>query len=53
MKETTAINKISKIIENLNYETVYVEIKTANNKYTLEKENIRKIGFDTGVKDEH
>ena len=48
MKETTALNQISKIIENINYKSIYVEINTENNKYTLEKDNSRKIGFDTG-----
>lgn len=48
MKETTALNQISKIIESINYKSIYVEINTENNKYTLEKDNKRKIGFDTG-----
>lgn len=42
MKETTALNQISKIIENINYKSIYVEINTENNKYTLEKDNSRK-----------
>lgn len=45
MKETTALNRISKILENINYKSVYIEINTNKNRYTLEKENNRKIGF--------
>ena len=39
MKETTALNRISKIIDNINYETAYIEIQTKSDKYTLNKEN--------------
>ena len=28
MKETTALNRITKIIENLDYKKVYIEIET-------------------------
>lgn len=50
MKETTALNQISKIVENINYKSVYIEINTENNKYTLEKDKRRTIGFDTNKK---
>ncbi len=45
MKETTALNRISKILENINYKSVYIEINTNKDRYTLEKESNRKIGF--------
>lgn len=46
MKETTVLDKINNLVENINYESVYVEIKTKNDKYVLEKEkNTRVIGF--------
>ena len=45
MKETTALNQISRIVEKLNYKSIYIEINTENNKYTLERDNSRKIGF--------
>ena len=45
MKETTALNQISRIVDKLNYKSIYIEINTENNKYTLEKDNSRKIGF--------
>ena len=38
MKESTVLNRISNLIENINYKSIYVEIKTDNDKYTLEKE---------------
>ena len=50
MKETTALNQISKIVDKLNYQSVYIEIQTKDNKYTLEKENNRRIGFESGAK---
>ena len=53
MKETTVLNNISKLIDKINYKSIYVEINTENNKYTLEKDNRRKIGFDTGGNNEH
>lgn len=46
MKETTALNRISKILENINYKSVYIEINTNKNRYTLEKESNRMIGFE-------
>lgn len=45
MKETTALNQISKIVNQINYKSVYIEIETDNDKYTLEKYRNRKIGF--------
>lgn len=46
MKETTVLDKINNLVENINYESVYIEIKTKNDKYVLEKEkNTRVIGF--------
>ena len=50
MKETTALNQISRIVNQLDYKTVYIEIKTKDNTWTLEKENRRKIGFEGEVK---
>lgn len=47
MKETTALNQISRIIDKLDYKSVYIEINTQNNRYTLQKDNKRKIGFET------
>lgn len=46
MKETTLLNNISKLVEQTNYKTIYIEIITEDNKYTLEKDRRRKIGFD-------
>jgi hypothetical protein len=45
MKETTALNKINNIIDRLNYKTAYIEINTKDNKYVLEKEGNKVIGF--------
>lgn len=45
MKETTALNQISNIIDRLNYKTAYIEIQTKDNKYVLEKEKNKVIGF--------
>ena len=50
MKETTALNQISKIVDKLNYKSVYIEINTNKDRYTLEKENKRVIGFNTDKK---
>lgn len=38
MKELTVLNKINTLIENINYTSVYVEIRTKNDKYVIEKE---------------
>lgn len=45
MKDITALNRISKVIDSMNYKTAYIEINTGNNKYTLEKEKPKIIGF--------
>jgi len=50
MKETTALNQISRIVDKLDYKSVYIEIQTKDNKYTLEREKERKIGFESGTK---
>ena len=47
MKETTVLNRISNLVNNINYKSLYVEIKTENDKYVLEKENdLKVIGFE-------
>ena len=46
MKETTALNQISKIVDKLNYKSVYIEIKTNKDVWTLEKESNKQIGFE-------
>lgn len=46
MKETTLLNNINKLVEQINYKSIYIEINTENNKYTLEKDKKNKIGFD-------
>lgn len=49
MKDTTVLNRISKVIENMNYKSVYIEIHTDTDKYTLEKEKpLKIIGFTGG-----
>lgn len=46
MKEMTVLNNISKLVDKINYKSVYIEIKTEKDKYILEKENpIKVIGF--------
>lgn len=50
MKETTLLNNINKLVDKINYESIYVEIRTKNDKYILEKNNERKIGFEIGGK---
>lgn len=50
MKETTVLNNISKLVDKINYKSVYVEIQTNNDKYTLKKGNNNKAGFNTKVK---
>lgn len=42
MKESTVLNRISNLIENINYKSIYIEIKTVNDKYTLEKRKTNK-----------
>ena len=46
MKETTVINKINNLADSINYKKLYIEIETNENRYIIEKENSRKIGFD-------
>ena len=53
MKETTVLNNISKLVDKINYKSIYVEINTETYKYTLEKDNKTRIGFDTGGNYEH
>lgn len=45
MKETTALNQISRIVDKLDYKSVYIEIQTKDNKFTLEREKERVVGF--------
>ena len=45
-KVTTVLNNISKLVDKINYKSVYVEIQTENDKYTLEKDKKNKIGFE-------
>ena len=46
MKETTALNNISRIVDNIDYKRVYIEIETKDDKYILEKEKEKVItGF--------
>lgn len=45
MKETTALNQISRIVDKLDYKSVYIEIQTKDNKLTLEREKRKSIGF--------
>ena len=53
MKDITVLNRISKLLENIDYKSAYIEIKTDKDRYTLEKDNpIKVIGF-TGGKDEY
>lgn len=51
LKDTIILNKISKLVEDMNYKSAYIEIRTDRNKYILEKENpIRIMGFNKEVK---
>lgn len=46
MKEVTILNKINKLLDNIEYKTAYIEIQTNNDKYIIEKEKpSRVIGF--------
>ena len=45
MKETTALNQISKIVSKINYKSVYIEIETNDDKFILEKQSNKRIGF--------
>lgn len=46
MKEVTVLNNISKLVDKINYKSVYIEIQTEDNKYTLEKDKKNRIGFE-------
>ena len=48
MKETTALNQISRIVDKLNYKSVYIEINTSKDRWVLEKDKSRQIGFKGG-----
>lgn len=45
MKNTTILDKISNLIEKMDYKTAYIEIQTDKEKYTLEQEKRNQIGF--------
>lgn len=45
MTETKVLDKISSLVDKINYKSVYIEIQTEKDKYTLEKEKRNKIGF--------
>ena len=47
MKETTVLNNISKLVNKINYKSVYIEINTINDRYILEKGSNMKAGFNT------
>lgn len=46
MNKITLFNSISKLIEKIDYKSVYIEIKTETDTYTLERNKRKKIGFD-------
>jgi len=46
MKVTTALDKIKKIVDQIDFERFYIEIETAKDKYTVEQEREHKVeGF--------
>ncbi len=45
MKNITILDKISNLIEKMDYKTAYIEIQTEKEKYTLELEKRNQIGF--------
>ncbi len=45
MKNITILDKISNLIEKMDYKTAYIEIHTDKEKYTLEQEKRNPIGF--------
>lgn len=51
MKNITILDRISNLIEKMDYKTAYIEIQTDKEKYTLEQERRNQIGFRS--KDEH
>lgn len=49
MKNTTIIDKISNLIEKMDYKTAYIEIQTDKEKYTLEQEKRNQIEFRSNL----
>ena len=48
MKETTILNRIERLTESIDYEKIYIDIQTANDRYTIEKSKKRgTLGFKT------
>ena len=45
MKESTALNQISRIVDKLSYKSAYIEIQTETDRFVLEKEKKNPIGF--------
>lgn len=45
MKETKVLDKISSLIDNMNYKSAYIEIQTQTDRFVLEKEKKNPIGF--------
>lgn len=45
MKIETVISNIEKYINKIDYRNVYIEIKTKDDRYVLEKSKRRPIGF--------
>lgn len=45
MSEIKAIERINKVVEQINYKEVYIEIKTDKDKYTIDKHKNNPIGF--------
>lgn len=43
--KTKILDQISNLIDKTDYKTAYIEIQTENNKYILEKDKKRQIGF--------
>lgn len=49
MKNTIILNKISNLIEKMDYKTAYIEIQTDKEKYILEQEKRKQIGFRSNL----
>lgn len=49
---TKAINKINRIIEDVNYKYIMIEIKSSDQYYLIEKDKHTPIGFKAGGKGE-
>lgn len=49
---TKAFNKINRIIEDVNYKYVRIEIKSSNQYYLIEKDKRTPLGFKAGGNDE-